>query len=398
METKKTSLLLSKVDCSAIAKSGDSHHTLRVLKLVAVAAVLCQRKTTYIQRMMHRLSASSKFTLKHVLEETIESLHDADETTTQDETTEQSESQTLPEGTQSLESAVKAPVEIESVEDPPSLSDIVVETGVRKDTQDEKEVETRVRQLEAQKLEQDETICALTLENNTLRGALKEQSSKLDELTAQNHRLADEIDILQPQVQQLYHSQAEISILKQRVEDLSFEKSKQSSEVSKELSVSLPLSEEDMDVFPFFEDNETSTNLFLSLHENMDDDTDLVVIPDEVDENASVNQLKCQIELLIESQQLKDSENENLRREKVKLESYTKRAVTRYQDQYLAAKQDLAASQVKVKEQQELIAMLQNCIERQLSPPTSLSNRRRTNMAIATKMKRTIQDYGLGAY
>lgn len=389
MEAKKTTYLLSKVDVAAVAKRDDPHHTLIVLKLVAVAAVLCQRKSIYIQRMMDRLSENAQRILKLVLEETMDCLHDADETT-QDETTEPSESQTVEDSKEMV-----TPVHADKI-----LPAIDMQSPYKKYLQESQERESRIRLLEARLLEQDETMSALTLENNNLRGALQDQTFKVDQLKADNQRLADDIDILRPQVHQLYQSQAEISALKHRVEELSFEKSVHSSQEAKEMSVSLPVSEEDTDVFPCFEDSDASTNPFFSLYEAIKDDDvekDLSVIPNDVDDYDTVEQLKCQVELLIESQRLKASENESLLRENEKLEAYVKRAMARYQDQYLAAKQDLTCSQSKVKEQQVLIGMLRNRIEQQLASSASIS-RRRKNKVTATTMKRQIQEYGLGAY
>jgi chromosome segregation ATPase len=158
------------------------------------------------------------------------------------------------------------------------------------------------------------------------------------------------------------------------------------------LSLSFPVSDDDMNLFSCFEDSddEASKNPF-TLDVSANDQN--AAIPDDVDELATLDQLKCQMELLLDSHRLKASENDRLLREHEKLSTYVKRAVARYQDQYLAAKQDLSKSQKQIKEQQQLIGMLQRRIERQ---PSSLSTRRKQNK-LHLMMKAKGQAYGLGA-
>jgi HOOK domain len=398
MELHKTTEAIAKIDVAAIAKRQDVHETFAVLKLVAVAAVLCRRKTTYIERMMDRLSVNVQGTLKLVLEETMASLVDVEETSTTqqiDETTEPSESLTADDSEPaSLFSADVKPVAAAAVATVPHD---VVQSPYRTYLRDSQERELRIKQLEAALAERDQSLDDMMAENAVLRDQLQEHTTKLEELTGENVKLADELDILLPQVRQLYRAQAETSAYKKHIEDsLSYEKVQHMSGSGRELSLSIPVSDEDMDLFPCFEDSDdddASTPFFLSDVLGNDDDA---VIPDDVDELATLDQLKCQMELLLESHRLKESENESLLRENEKLSAYGKRAVARYQDQYLTAKQDLSRSQKQIKEQQQLIGMLQRRVERQPSLTTSSTRRKKNKLNVMMKAK--VQEYGLGAY
>lgn len=412
MELHKTTDAIAKIDVAAIAKQHDVHETLPVLKLVAVAAVLCDRKATYIERMMDRLSTDVQGTLKLVLEETMTSLLDLDEETTkQNDTTETSE--------------CLAAEDIETAG--------LISVDVKNYSRERQEHDRRIRQLEAALAERDQSLDKLRAENaalrdeqslldseatsaardqslenvkaenDALREKLQDHATKIEELTSDNVKLADELDILLPQVQQLYRAQAETSAYKKHIEELSYEKSQQTSSGSAlelslsmgtattGLSLSFPVSDDDMNLFPCFEDSddEASTNPF-SLDVSANEEN--AVIPDDVDELATIDELKCQMELLLDSHRLKASENERLLREQEKLSTYVKRAVARYQDQYLAAKQELSKSQKQIKEQQQLIGMLQRRIERQ---PSSSTRRKQNKMHLMMKAKG--QAYGLGA-
>jgi HOOK domain len=405
MELHKSTEAIAKIDVAAIAKRQDAHETFAVLKLVAVAAVLCSRKTRYIERMMDRLSTNVQGTLKLVLEVTMASLVDVEETSTtqQTETTEPFESLTAADDSESA-SLFSADVNKPVVAATATVSDDVVPSPYRKNLRDvSQELELRIQQLEVALAERDQSLAErdqslddVMAENAVLRDKLQECTTQLEELTGENVRLVDEQDILLPQVRQLYRAQAETSVYKKHIVDMSYEKSQHMSGSGRELSLSIPVSDEDMDLFPCFDDSDdddASTPFFLS--ELLGND-DHAVIPDDVDELATLDQLKCQMELLLESHRLKESENESLLRENEKLSAYVKRAVARYQDQYLTAKQDLSKSQKQIKEQQQLIGMLQRRIERQ--PSLTMTSTRRKKNKVQGIMKAKVQEYGLGAY
>jgi hypothetical protein len=413
MELHKTTDAIAKIDVVAIAKRHDVHETLPVLNLVAVTAVLCGRKAMYIERMMERLSTDVQGTLKLVLEETMASLVDLEEETTkQNDTTEPSENLSA----EDIETAGLISVDVkkyvrERQERDRHIRQLEAALDERDQSLDKLRAENAALQekqslpdSEATSAARDQSLDNLKTENAALREKLHEHAIKIEELTSDNVKLADELDILLPQVQQLYRAQAETSAYKKHIEDLSYEKSQQSPSGSARelsltmgtattcLSLSFPVSDDDTNLFPCFEDsdNEASMNPF-SLDVSANEQN--AVIPDDVDELATLDQLKCQMELLLDSHRLKASENERLLHEQEKLSTYVKRAVARYQDQYLAAKQDLSKSQKQIKEQQQLIGMLQRRIERQ---PSSSSTRRKQNK-LHLMMKAKGQAYGLGA-